>query len=311
MKRIVIAGAAVLGLLACSASSSSGDGFVGFATNGGATTGGSMCTEDAGVLTPIGPQGCGAGQTVVYRPNLLPGSGASGITSAPGAAASGGIPTPGAGQALPAMVTACTAITCGPGQVAVVTFQPLIGGSTGTPSTDGSALGDATEASEDGAASVVDGGTAPATDGAAPAPDSAAPGADAAPLATTDASADVATASPGDAGIIGIPCNAVVRCIDPPPTCPQGQSPSYAPTGQWHCVPLCNPNDSSMVVITYGASYGNVRVCVGAPPTAACPTQGQVWTWDYQNEEWACADECDNGQYDQHAYGGQTICVPC
>ena len=69
------------------------------------------CTEDAGVLTPIGPQGCGANQTVVYRKPLA-GSGASAITSVAGTA------TP-----QPAMVTACTDTKCGPGQVAVVTYQ--------------------------------------------------------------------------------------------------------------------------------------------------------------------------------------------
>jgi hypothetical protein len=299
MKRLVIAGATVLGLLACSASNTD------FASDEAISPGlgGQTCTEDAGVLTPIGPHGCGAGQTVVYRKQLLPGSGASGITSAPGAAASGGLPTQGAGPGLPAMVTACAAITCGPGQVAVVTFQPPVGGSGGVPSTDGGASDDAPQTSGDSAAPVVDGGTAPATDsGAAP---------DAAPPATTDASTDDATASSSDAGVIGIPCQAVVTCIEPPPTCPQGQSPSYAPSGKWHCMPLCNSNDSSMVVITYGGSYDNARVCVGAPPTAACPTQGQVWTWDYENEEWVCADECDNGDYDQHVYDGQTVCVPC
>jgi hypothetical protein len=98
---------------------------------------------------------------------------------------------------------------------------------------------------------------------AAPLPDGEAP--DASPLATAD-----------DAGVIGIPCGAVVTCVDSPPTCPEGQSPSYAPSGNWHCMPMCDPNNSDTVVITYGATYGNVTICAGAPPKEACPTHGQV-----------------------------------
>src|SRR5271163_4118927 len=92
---VVFAGATILGLLACSASNSDSGGFAGFSSGGPTTFDGAglVCSEDAGVLTPIGPQGCGANQTVVYRRDLLPGSGASGITSVAGAAASGGVPT--------------------------------------------------------------------------------------------------------------------------------------------------------------------------------------------------------------------------
>jgi hypothetical protein len=308
-RQVVFAGATILGLLACSASNSESDGFLG---GGGAATGfaGSTCTQDAGVLTPIGPQGCGANQTVVYRKPLA-GSGASAITSAGGTAN-----TP-----MPAMVTACTDTKCAPGQVAVVTYQAS--GSSAPLSTGGGGSDDAATASGDGAAPVVDGGAALAPDGAgsvadggavptpmdaAPLPDGEAP--DASALATADASPGT-TASAGDAGVIGIPCGAVVTCIDTPPTCPAGQSPSYTPSGKWHCMPLCDQNDSNTVVITYGSTYGNTTTCAPAPPTNACPTQGQVWTWDYANEEWVCAPECDNGQYDQHVYGGQTVCVPC
>jgi len=271
---------------------------------------GSTCTEDAGVLTPIGPQGCGANQTVAYR-RPLAGSGASAITSASGTANS----------AQPAMVTACTNTKCAPGQVAVVTYQASA--PSAPLSTDGGGSGDAAMAFGEGAAPVVDGGAAlvpdgagsvadagavPTAEGAAPLPDGEAP--DASALATGDASDD-ATGSAGDAGVIGIPCGAVVTCITPPPTCPEGQSPSYTPSGKWHCMPDCDPNNGNTVLITYGATYGNTSICAPAPPTTACSTQGQVWTWDYQNEAWVCAAECDNGQYDQHAYGGQTVCVPC
>src|SRR5579883_2834468 len=108
--QVVFAGATILGLLACSASNSEEAG--GFSSVGATGFAGSTCTEDAGVLTPIGPQGCAANQTVVYRKPLA-GSGASSITSAAGTAS-----TP-----QPAMVTACTSTKCAPGQVAVVTYQ--------------------------------------------------------------------------------------------------------------------------------------------------------------------------------------------
>lgn len=260
----------------------------------------SMCTEDAGVLTPIGPQGCAPNETVVYR-SALAGTYTSSIASAAGAAN-----TPSA-----AMVTACTSMQCAPGQVAVVTYAPT---ASSDPFPDASGSDGAAPASGDGAAPapVVDGGAASAPVDAASPADGEAP--DASAIATADASGDGdggATASSGDAGVLEIPCGAVVTCIVPPPTCPAGQSPSYAPNGQWHCLPLCDPNSNDSVVITYGATYGNTSICAGAPPTTACPTQGQVWTWDYYTEEWVCAPECNGGQFDQHEYNGQMVCVPC
>jgi hypothetical protein len=324
-KWIALAGSAILGTVACSASNSASS-FEGFTSNSGpnpgvafgdATAGGAgfasaACTEDAGVLTPIGPQGCAPNQTLVYRKPVA-GSGASGIAGGASDAA-----TP-----MSASLAACTNTKCGPGQVAVVTYQAT--GSSGPSSADGGALDDAATAFGDSEAPVSDGGPATesdgagsiAKDGAAPSsvdaallPDAEAP--DASPLATADASDDAtATATADDAGVIGIPCGAIVTCVDQPPTCPSGQSPSYTPNGRWHCMPLCDSNDGTTVVITYGASYGNTTICAGAPPTTACPTAGDVWTWDFNNEEWVCSPECDNGQYDQHDYGGQTVCVPC
>jgi hypothetical protein len=308
-RSVVLGGATILGLVACSASNSTGIAMdLGGPTFGGAAT--EMCTQDAGGLTPIGPQGCSADQTVVYRKPLA-GTGASGISS------SAGIGT----TPIPAMVAACTTTKCGPGQVAVVTYQAI---GPSDPLADAAGSDDAAPVLESGAAPVVaDGGAAIATDGAASGaeggaaspPDSAAPLSDAAApdaalFATADASDD-AIQSPGDASAIAIPCGAVVTCVDAPPMCPGGQSPSFAPSGRWHCMPLCNPNDSDSVLITYGASYGNITICASAPPKTACPTQGQVWTWDYEDEEWVCASECNNGQYDQHSYSGQTVCVPC
>jgi hypothetical protein len=250
----------------------------------------SMCTEDAGVLTPIGPQGCGPSETVVYR-SALAGTYVSSIASAAGAAN-----TPQA-----SMVAACTSMKCAPGQVAVVTYIPT---ASNDPFPDASGSDGAAPASGDAAAPVVvDAGPGLAPDGVAP---------DASAIATADASDDgAATASSEDAGVLEIPCGAVVTCIVPPPTCPGGQSPSFAPNGQWHCLPLCDPNSSDSVVITYGATYGNTSICAGAPPTTACSTQGDVWTWDYYTEEWVCAPECNGGQFDPHVYGGQTVCVPC
>ena len=225
---------------------------------------------------------------------------------------------PGTAQTpLPAEVTACTDTKCGPGQVAVVTYQ----NASSDPFADAGAPDAAMTSFGDGA--VVDGGVAPVPDGAAyvaeggavpPPPDAAllpdGEASEASALATADASDDATASAAGDAGVIGIPCGAVVTCINAPPTCPVGQSPSYAPSGRWHCMPVCDPSNGNVVVINYGASYGNVSICAGAPPATGC-AQGQVWTWDYQNEEWACEPECNNGQYDQHDYNGQTVCVPC
>ncbi len=300
---VVFAGAAIVGLLACSASNdASGMAFGGAEGLAPGVGGGALCTQDAGVLTPIGPQGCGPNLTVVYQKPLA-GSGASAIASSAGTASG----------PQPAMVTACTNTKCAPGQVAVVTYQAVApsdplstdeGGSDDAATTagDGAApVADSDAAlAADGAGSVADGGAAPAPGDAAPVPDGGAP----------DASGG-ATAIASDAGVVGIPCGAVVTCVNSPPTCPQGQSPSYTPSGSWHCMPLCDGNNTNAVVITYGSTYGNTSTCAPTPPTNACPTSRQVWTWDYANEEWVCAPECDNGQYDQHTYGGQTVCVPC
>ncbi len=313
---VMFAGATIVGSLACSASNDASGGFSsveGVAPGVGGGAEGALCTQDAGVLTPIGPQGCAANQTVVYRKPPA-GSGVSAISSSPSTSSS----------PQPAMVTACTSTKCGPGQVAVVTYQasassdPLSaddGGSddAATSTADGAApvmAGDAALGA-DGAGSDPDGGAASASGDAAvvPPPDGGAP--DASAPATADASSGTATATAGDAGVIGIPCGAVVTCVDSPPACPQGQSPSYTPSGRWHCMPLCDTNSSNVVVITYGSTYGNTSTCAPTPPANACPTSGQVWTWDYANEEWVCAPECNNGQYDQHTYGGQTVCVPC
>jgi len=326
---VALAGSTILATMACSASnsassfeqglgSSPGDSSVaelGDAAAGGAGFASATCTEDAGVLTPVGPQGCAPSQTLVYRKPVA-GSGASGIASGAGTAAT---PTS-------ASLTACTNTKCGPGQVAVVTYRAT--GSSVPSSADGGGLSDAATALGDSEAPVSDGGPAMepdgegaiAADGAAPPsadaasvdaallPDAQAP--EASPLATVDASSD-ASATADDAGVIGIPCGAVVTCVAQPPRCPSGQSPSYTPSGRWHCMPLCDSNDGNTVVITYGASYGNTSICAAAPPTTACPTAGDVWTWDFDDEEWVCSPECDNGQYDQHDYGGQTVCVPC
>jgi hypothetical protein len=324
-KWVVLAGSATLGTMACSSSSSVSGFDLGFTSNapntgvaygdaasGGAGFASATCTEDAGVLTPVGPQGCAPNETLVYRKPVA-GSGASGIASGASDAAT---PTS-------ASLAACTNTKCGPGQVAVVTYQAV--GSSGPSSADGGGLGEAATAfgdgeapaseggpamQADGAGSSVEDGAAPPSGDAALLPDAEAP--EASSLATADASDDaIATATAGDSGVIGIPCGAVITCVDQPPTCPSGQSPSYTPNGRWHCMPLCDSNDGSTVVITYGASYGNTTICAGAPPTAACSTPGDVWTWDFNDEEWVCSPECDNGQYDQHDYGGQTVCVPC
>jgi hypothetical protein len=76
-------------------------------------------------------------------------------------------------------------------------------------------------------------------------------------------------------------------------------------------MPLCDATNANLVVISYGGIYGNGGVCAGPPPQQACPSAGQVWTWNFLSEEWDCQDECNNGQYDQRMFGNQTVCVPC
>ena len=94
-----------------------------------------------------------------------------------------------------------------------------------------------------------------------------------------------------------------VRCVDPPPSCADGESPQYVSSSSaWQCT-------GCAVVITYGATYGNYSRCASAP-TIECPG-GQVPTWDVTAEQWQCQPTCDNGQYDQHSVNGSTVCVPC
>ncbi|HEY8073305.1 MAG TPA: hypothetical protein VIF62_04335 [Labilithrix sp.] len=235
-----------------------------------------MCTIDDTVdagLAPIGPDGCAVGSVIVYRKTLSSGSGGSAVASAGEAASADDA---GDGGLAP-MTPACAAISCGPGQVGVVTFASAPGSPPGPPVTD-----DASAAGDDGGDASDDGGTSEA--------------------GSTDSDASVPIpACPGF----------VIKCIDAPPTCPAGQSPSYAPSGKWHCMPLCDPNNPNMVVISYGGQFGATRICAPAPPQQACGNPGDVWTWDFNDEVWVCRSKCDNGMYDQHQWNGQTVCVPC
>jgi hypothetical protein len=113
------------------------------------------------------------------------------------------------------------------------------------------------------------------------------------------AAGQVAVAAPP----AGVGVGVGVQCVEPPPSCPGGQSPQYVfSSSTWQCT------DCS-VVITYGSTYGNYSRCASAP-TISCPS-GQVPTWVYQDEQWECQTTCDNGQYDQHLVSGSTVCVPC
>jgi hypothetical protein len=105
------------------------------------------------------------------------------------------------------------------------------------------------------------------------------------------------------AGAGGGAAAGTIRCAAPPPSCASGQSPQYVfSSSTWQCT------DCS-VVITYGGTYGNYSRCASAP-SISCPS-GQVPTWVVGDEQWECQDTCDNGQYDQHAVSGSTVCVPC
>lgn len=238
---------------------------------------------------------CAAGQTVLYAKVTPPSAGvngASGIADAPAVLSGSGPTSPSTGgsgdgvEAAPPSSTpyASTGVSCVPevcpvGQVAVPRLSMNSGSSGSATSLSG--------------ATAVDPPAAPSGSGAASGiaiPDP--------PASTSGSGASTSDASD-------------VICTAPPPSCPSGEAPSYAPAGFWHCMPLCDPNNADLVVISYGGIYGNGGVCAGPPPQEACPTEGQVWTWDFLNEAWECEAECDNGQYDQHTFGNQTVCVPC
>jgi hypothetical protein len=151
-------------------------------------------------------------------------------------------------------------------------------------------------------------GGAPVAGGTAAGPSTGAGGA---PAGTGVVTPSPAPPAPTPAPDPSSPSPADVVCTTPPPACPLGLSPSYAPAGFWHCMPVCDPNNQDLVVISYGGIYGNGGVCAAPPPQTACPVAGQVWTWNYVSEEWDCEQECNNGQYDQRQYSNQTVCVPC
>jgi hypothetical protein len=158
-----------------------------------------------------------------------------------------------------------------------------------------------------GASSVISGKEALA--GAAPSSDSATPSAPSdSPASAMTVSCGDPTCAAGDVAVVApmdvTSANAgTTQCAAAPPSCPNGQSPQYVfSSSTWQCT------DCS-VVITYGGTYGNYTRCASAP-TISCQT-GQVPTWVVNDEQWECQDTCDNGQYDQHAVAGSTVCVPC
>ena len=131
------------------------------------------------------------------------------------------------------------------------------------------------------------------------------------PIDVVDAGGTTPTPPPPASPPPATPTPGAVVCTAPPPPCATGEAPSYAPAGFWHCMPLCDPKNADLVVISYGGIYGNGGVCASPPPATACPVAGQVWTWNFMVEAWSCEAECDNGQYDQHTFAGQVVCVPC
>ncbi len=101
----------------------------------------------------------------------------------------------------------------------------------------------------------------------------------------------------------GTSASGSVQCVDAPVACADGQSPQFIySSSTWQCT-ACD------VVVTYGATYGNYSRCASAP-TIQCQS-GQVPTFSADTEQWECDATCDNGDYDQHAVDGSTVCVPC
>jgi hypothetical protein len=107
---------------------------------------------------------------------------------------------------------------------------------------------------------------------------------------------------PSGAGSGSTPPQTTQVCVEPPPSCPTGQSPQFTLDQTWECT-------TCALVVTYGETYGNFRRCVSMP-TLECAT-GQVPTWVYENEDWECQPTCNNGQYDQRTIAGEMVCVPC
>jgi hypothetical protein len=256
------------------------------------------CTSHEGPTNDAALAQCSAGQTVLYSKVTPPSAGvngASGIADAPavlggGAASGSSAPTgdPASSGAASTAAYASTAASCVPavcpaGQVAVPKEHP-----TGNAS----------------------GGTA----GAVSPPAGAAGGSDSATAGTPSSGVSTPTPTPttdpGATPPTTVTASEVI-CTAPPPACEAGEAPSFAPAGFWHCMPVCDANNAELVVISYGGIYGNGGICAGPPPQSACPTAGQVWTWNFLDEAWECEVECNNGQYDQHTFGNQTVCVPC
>lgn len=238
---------------------------------------------------------CSGSDAPIYTNRFAPQSGGSGVATAPEAVAgkissdapTGGAPTyvgptsvptgsdaPVDGGPAPAVADAGTGSDAGGGLITA-----MIGTCGPSPCGPGQV---AVEAPPKVAAA-----TGAATAGPASAP--------IAPVSSPPAAADP---SPAPAAT---PTVALV-CAQPPPVCPQGQSPQFTMKQTWECT------DCSLVV-TYGAAYGNYRRCVNMPQIQ-CP-DGQVPTWVFEDEQWECKTTCDNGQYDQHVAQGLLVCVPC
>jgi hypothetical protein len=255
--------------------------------------GGDPTDDDSAALTQ-----CGAGETALYSKVTPPSAGedgASGIADAPSVlsgngssgSTSGGASTPAPSAPFASTAASCVQAVCPSDQVAVPNLS-----ATGTSGGGGEAI-DPPASGAEGAP----GGSEPSPPVSPPSPPVSSPPAG---DGTSKPTTDPPSVSASD-----------VLCVAPPPACAAGQAPSYAPAGFWHCMPVCDANDANLVVISYGGIYGNGGLCAGPPPQQACPIGGQVWTWSFLEENWGCAPEWNNGQYDQRTFEGQVVCVPC
>lgn len=249
---------------------------------------------------------CSGSDVPIYRNRFAPQAGASGVAT-PAEAAAGVISSDAVGGAGSAPTSGAIAVDVA-FTTATPSTTPVDGAPTGTGGTAGGAGGsNAPVAAMDASCGqapcsqdqvavelppVVAGATGGTpTPGVGAAASLSDPPVSTGPTATTSA----LTAPPS------VPTGTLV-CADPPPSCPEGQSPQFTSKKTWECT------DCSLVV-TYGGIYGNYRRCVNMPHLN-CST-GEVPTWVFENEQWECKTKCDNGQYDQHTVQGVMVCVPC
>ncbi len=233
------------------------------------------CGGDGGARSHSEPLDCSDGQVPIYSSRFTPAAGASGVATPADAEA-------GKTSSDPAATGEAASATTGSSDTTAMTVTC---GKANCPS--GKVAVDVPPMEPSGSGSGGLSGTPSTSEGKASPSGTPTPPSDSSPP-----SSGTPTPSPAD----------MIVCTDPPPVCPTGQSPQFTVKNTWECTDCA-------LVVTYGGTYGNYRRCVDAPHLN-CP-DGQVPTWVFEDEQWECKPECDNGAYDQHMIGDTLVCVPC